>query len=167
MPGRPERSVRPKGRELALGVLCHLESYPELERADAIALVLQEPPLGDREGEDAFARLAENDAVRRFAAEILESVEGDRQRVDATIREASRRWRLERMDRVDRNVLRLAVGELMHAPDTPRGVILSEAVRLAKRYGSEHSVSFVNGVLESIAQSVRPASPGPREGDDV
>lgn len=155
-----ERSVRPKGRELALGVLCHLESYPDEGRSEAAALIIAHPPTGDLDGEDAFARLAADADVRAFAKQRVEYVEGDRERVDQVIRQASQRWRLERMDRVDRNVLRLAVGELLHDPATPRGVILAEAVRLARRYGSERSAAFVNGVLDSIARSLRPDAPG-------
>ena len=60
------------------------------------------------------------------------------------------------MDRVDRNVLRLAVAELLSSPDVPRNVIISEAVRLAGRYGSERSTAFVNGLVETLARTLRP-----------
>jgi hypothetical protein len=60
------------------------------------------------------------------------------------------------MAQVDRNVLRLAAFELAARPDTPRPVILSEAVRLARRYGSERSSSFVNGVADALARRLRP-----------
>ncbi|HEY3236115.1 MAG TPA: transcription antitermination factor NusB, partial [Polyangiaceae bacterium] len=60
-------------------------------------------------------------------------------------------WRLERMTRVDRNVLRIGAWELLSRSDVPRAVILDEAVELAKRYGTEESGAFVNGVLDRIA----------------
>jgi N utilization substance protein B len=93
---------------------------------------------GDPEGRD-YA----DDAVRGVADELS--------RVDEVIRKASTNWRLERMARVDRNVLRLGTWELLHQRDVPRAVILDEAVELAKRFGSEESGSFVNGVLDRVA----------------
>ena len=94
------------------------------------------------EGED-FA----NALVRGFAVA--------REDVDEVIRSVSQHWRLERMTRVDRNILRLATYELMRVADVPRRVTLNEAVELAKRYGSEGSAGFVNGVLDRIAEDLR------------
>jgi N utilization substance protein B len=74
--------------------------------------------------------------------------------VDAQITAASTHWRLERMARVDRNVLRLGTWELIHCLDVPRAVILDEAVELAKSYGTEDSGPFVNGVLNRIAENL-------------
>jgi N utilization substance protein B len=148
-------NARGRGRELALAVLCHLESYPEADRAAAVPLVLDNPPVGDDEGEDAFARLAADSTVRSFAAELLHHVESKRAEIDALIGATSQRWRLERMDRVDRNVIRLAVAELRGLIDTPRAVVLAESVRLASRYGNERSGPFVNGLVEALAQRLR------------
>lgn len=94
-----------------------------------------------REGE-GFA----NDLVRGWAAR--------RDAIDDLIREVSQHWRLERMARVDRNILRLATYELMALEDVPRRVTLNEAVELAKRFGSEGSAGFVNGVLDRIASDL-------------
>lgn len=91
---------------------------------------------------------------RAYADRIVKGVEDDLARVDETIRKASQNWRVERMARVDRNVLRLGAWELLHATDVPRAVILDEAVELAKRFGSEDSSSFVNGVLDRIAEDL-------------
>jgi N utilization substance protein B len=77
-----------------------------------------------------------------------------REELDETIRIASDNWRIERMTRVDRNVLRLGTWELKHRTDVPRAVILDEAIELAKRYGSEESGAFVNGVLNQIADNL-------------
>lgn len=83
---------------------------------------------------------------------------GDRsEEIDATIRAVSHHWRLERMTRVDRNILRLATCELMLLPDIPRRVTLNEAIELAKRFGSEGSAGFVNGVLDRIASELQKA----------
>ncbi len=99
---------------------------------------------------------------RAYADAIVLGVVDDREAVDERIARASEHWRLSRMTRVDRNVLRLATWELVHQPATPRAVILDEAVELAKRFGSEDSGAFVNGVLGRVADDCgRPAEPGP------
>jgi transcription antitermination protein NusB len=89
---------------------------------------------------------------KAYADEIVRGVGASLDQVDELIRKASTNWRLERMARVDRNLLRLAAWELLSRPDVPRAVILDEAVELAKRYGGEESGSFVNGVLDRIAE---------------
>ena len=88
---------------------------------------------------------------REYADAAVEGVLDELTAVDEVIRKASTNWRLERMARVDRNVLRLGAWELLHSRDVPRAVILDEAVELAKRFGSEESGAFVNGVLDRIA----------------
>jgi N utilization substance protein B len=74
--------------------------------------------------------------------------------LDERIRAASQNWRLERMARIDRNALRLGAFELLTRSDVPRAVILDEAVELAKRFGSDESSKFVNGVLDRIADDL-------------
>ena len=91
---------------------------------------------------------------RPYADESVRGVIGELATLDETIRVASENWRLERMTRVDRNVLRLGTWELRQRSDVPRAVILDEAVELAKRYGSEESGAFVNGVLNQIAENL-------------
>lgn len=88
---------------------------------------------------------------QEFANEIVQGVERENDRIDEMIRTVSQHWRLERMTRVDRNILRMATFELLALSDVPRRVTLNEAVELAKRYGSEGSAGFVNGVLDRIA----------------
>lgn len=88
---------------------------------------------------------------RAYADEMVRGVCEDLEGTDARIRAASKNWRLERMTRVDRNLLRLGAWELMKRSEIPRAVILDEAVELAKRFGTEESGSFVNGVLDRIA----------------
>lgn len=88
---------------------------------------------------------------REFANHIVHAYAQHRDEVDGLIRTSSHHWRLERMPIVDRNVLRVAIVELQHMIDIPKRVTLNEAVELAKRFGSEGSGSFVNGVLDRIA----------------
>jgi N utilization substance protein B len=89
---------------------------------------------------------------RAYADAIVRGVATTLEQVDELIRTASTNWRIERMARVDRNLLRLAAWELKNSLDVPRAVILDEAVELAKRFGGEDSSSFVNGVLDRIAE---------------
>jgi len=91
---------------------------------------------------------------REYADRALRGVAEDLEKVDEVIRKASTNWRLERMARVDRNVLRLGAWELLQRTDVPRAVVLDEAVELAKRFGSEESGAFVNGVLDRVASEV-------------
>ena len=86
-----------------------------------------------------------------FANQLVRAYAGHEDEVDDLIRSASHHWRLERMPIVDRNVLRVAIVELREMGDIPKRVTLNEAVELAKRFGSEGSGSFVNGVLDRIA----------------
>ena len=82
--------------------------------------------------------------VRETSARVAE--------LDDIIQNASKNWRLDRMSRVDRNILRLATYELRHCDNVPVKVIINEAVELAKRFGTGESAAFVNGVLDRIAQ---------------
>jgi N utilization substance protein B len=91
---------------------------------------------------------------RSYADAAVLGIADARPAVDAQISAASTHWRLERMARVDRNVLRLGTWELIHCLDVPRAVILDEAVELAKAYGTEESGPFVNGVLNRVAENV-------------
>ncbi|NOY91074.1 MAG: transcription antitermination factor NusB [Deltaproteobacteria bacterium] len=111
----------------------------------------------DAEAEIAlyWAHLAEEGSGNHGFADDLVRAYGRRsEHIDGMIREVSHHWRLERMARVDRNVLRLATAELLDMDDVPRRVTLNEAVELAKRFGSEGSAGFVNGILDRIASDL-------------
>jgi len=92
---------------------------------------------------------AERD-VQELAEQLVRGVHRERRNLDERIEAASTNWRVDRMARVDRNALRLAVFELVHG-DAPVKVIINEAIELGKKYGSESSGAFVNGVLDKIA----------------
>lgn len=101
----------------------------------------------------AFWREFEADPEgREYADAAVQGVTQDLERIDELIRKASTNWRLERMARVDRNLLRIATWEILTQNDVPRAVIIDEAVELAKRFGGEDSGAFVNGVLDRIAE---------------
>jgi N utilization substance protein B len=86
-----------------------------------------------------------------FANRLVRAYADRQDEINDIIRSSSHHWRLERMPIVDRNVLRVAIVELREFNDIPKRVTLNEAVELAKRFGSEGSGSFVNGVLDRIA----------------
>ena len=98
--------------------------------------------------------LGSNREGEAFANKLVHGWFERRDDIDERIRDVSQHWRLERMSRVDRNILRLATYELMCMSEVPRRVTLNEAVELAKRFGSEGSAGFVNGVLDRIASEV-------------
>ncbi len=89
-----------------------------------------------------------------FARELVDGVRSERNRIDALIAAASQHWRLPRLSRVDLSLLRLSTFELLACADIPASVTIDEAVEIARRFGSEDSAAFVNGVLDAIATSV-------------
>lgn len=89
-----------------------------------------------------------------FARTLVEGVVARREEIDAIIEKASAHWTIERMPVVDRNVLRVAVYELLE-PETPTGVVVDQAVTLAKLLSTEESGRFVNGLLSRIARELR------------
>ena len=133
---------RRKAREAAVQMLYQMD-LSGISAADAVGLFWQH--LGVPVERDEFA----DQLVLGYARAADE--------IDAKIRAVSRHWRLERMSRVDRNIIRLGAYELMHIDDIPRRVTLNEAVELAKRFGNEESPAFVNGVLDRIAEEVQKA----------
>ncbi len=92
---------------------------------------------------------------RPYADELLPKVWEQQKTLDQHITQATNNWRIERMTRVDRSILRLAAYELIFEPQVPRPVIIDEAVELAKQYGADNSFSFVNGVLDKLADMTR------------
>ncbi len=94
----------------------------------------------------------EQKRLRQFATELLEAVYLHQDEIDSRICSVAKNWILSRMALTDRNILRLATAELLYFPtETP--IVVNEAVELAKRFGTERSGSFVNGVLGAIGKS--------------
>ena len=132
--------ARRSGREAALQMLFQLEASG-VSSEQAIELFWRTFEDADPEGKP-YA-----DAIVRGVADNLDGI-------DKKVTAASQNWRLERMSRVDRNLLRLGTWELMFRADVPRAVILDEAVELAKSFGTDESSGFVNGVLDRIAENL-------------
>ena len=91
-----------------------------------------------------------------YANALATAAEAEQPDTDVLLGRFSRKWEVHRMPAIDRAVLRLAVGELRSQPDVPAKVVLNEAVELAKRYSTEQSGKFVNGLLSRVAKEVRP-----------
>jgi N utilization substance protein B len=85
-----------------------------------------------------------------YAQALVSGTVDHREEIDAMIRGQADNWRLERMPAVDRNILRLAIYEMLYERDTPKLVVVDEAIELAKKFGSEQSGRFVNGLLDGL-----------------
>ena len=132
--------ARRSGREAALQMLFQLEATGQ-SPDQVIELFWRSFEDADPEG-------------RSYADTIVRGVSDTTTAIDERITSASTNWRLERMSRVDRNLLRLGTWELMSRADVPRAVVLDEAVELAKSFGTDESSAFVNGVLDRIANDL-------------
>ncbi|MDP3015937.1 MAG: transcription antitermination factor NusB [Deltaproteobacteria bacterium] len=130
---------RRRSREFALQVLYQLEITKQ-GALQAMVQLRENFSLG--EGEDEFTK------------RIVLGVTEHRQEIDRLIEERSENWRLDRMTIIDRNILRIAIFELLYCGDIPPKVTLNEAIDLGKRYGSEESGSFINGILDRIQNEV-------------
>ena len=92
--------------------------------------------------------------VKTFAEGLVEGVIREREALDGIIGQSAANWRVERMAVVDRNILRVAVYELAWPPDTPPVVVLDEAIEVGKKFGSDHSGSFINGILDAVRKRI-------------
>lgn len=135
---------RTKSRELALQMLFQWE-------------VGQHPPAHVIQTFMHGRNLAPD--VDAFARSLFEGTVSEVETLDRTIGEHARNWRTERMPAIDRNILRMGLYEMLHHPETPGSVVINEALELARRFASEDSVEFVNGVLDGIWKSLPQAQP--------
>jgi len=130
---------RSKSREIALQVLYQID-------------------MSDGDAEEVFNlfwhHFTPSDDLKDFTQLIVEGVQHHREEIDAIIEHYSEHWRLKRMTIVDRNILRLAIYELLFSADVPTKVVLNEAVELGKKFGSHKSGSFVNGILDKVAHRI-------------
>lgn len=94
------------------------------------------------------------DELRDFTVLLVTGVTEARELIDNHIQSSSKNWKLGRMALVDRNILRLAIFELLRVSDIPKRVSINEAIELGKKFGSEDSGSFINGVLDKISQGI-------------
>jgi transcription antitermination factor NusB len=126
---------RRRARELAVQVLFHLE-------------------FSHGDPHEVFGLICENfrsrESIRPFSAQLVQGICENQDKLDALIVGASKNWRLERMARLDKCILRLAVFEILFMEDIPPKVSIDEAVEIGKKFGGEDSGGFINGVLDNI-----------------
>jgi N utilization substance protein B len=129
---------RRKAREHALQILFQLD----IKKEKPSAAVLKH----------FWAEYKPDDEVKVFAEEIIKGTYTHLTKINALIKECAKNWSLDRMAVVDRNVLRMAVYEILYRMDIPTSVTINEAIEIAKKYGTDESGSFVNGILDSVAR---------------
>ena len=134
---------RRRARELAIKVLFHMEFTP-----------------GDLD--EVFHLICENfgssKSIRSFSRQLVLGVCENKEELDRLISRSSKHWRLERMETVDRNLLRMSTEELLYQPETPSTVVINEAIEIARRFSTKDSPQFINGILDSIHKEIEKAS---------
>jgi N utilization substance protein B len=131
---------RRKARELAIQILYQIEMKGSEPKEVLDLFWKSEETLPD---------------VRQFTTELVEGTYRNRKEIDQLIERHSIHWRLSRMAAVDRNILRLGIYELLYLHDVPTSVTLNEAIEIAKKFGTEDSSAFINGILDNVAKEVR------------
>jgi N utilization substance protein B len=129
---------RRKAREHALQILFQLD----IKKEKPSAAVLKR----------FWAEQQSDEEVRAFAEEIVKGTYKHLAEINKMICQCAKNWSLDRMAIVDRNVLRMAVYEVLYRMDIPTSVTINEAIEIAKKYGTDESGAFVNGILDSVAR---------------
>jgi N utilization substance protein B len=141
---RPRREPRHRAREAALQMLYQWEvgrlSILEVMSTYWTPGLANDEPITDEH--------------REFATALVTGVAAQVEQIDPLIARAAEHWRLERMNVMDRLILRLAVYEFLHQPGTPSRVIINEALELARTFSSDEAVRFINGILDGIRRTL-------------
>ncbi len=113
---------------------------------------------------DGFSLLYQvNKKARPYARRLIGGIFDKLEEIDGAIGAHATNWRLERIAATDRNLLRVAIFELLFQDDVPAQVAINEAVEIAKRFGTQESPAFINGVLDAVQQSRQQEQPGDSE----
>jgi N utilization substance protein B len=142
---RPERESRHRAREAAVQMLYQWE----VGRDPISEVVLTFWAHGPS------ASQAVPGELRMFATGLASGVAGTVEAIDPMIGEAAQNWRIERMNVLDRLILRLAIYEFLHQPQTPAKVIINEALELARTFSADDSVRFINGILDAVRKTLQ------------
>lgn len=141
---RPRRESRHKAREAAVQMLYQWEigrqAMPEVVQTYWAPGLRADGPLPE--------------SLQGFATALTEGVASALERIDPLIADAAQHWRIERMAVMDRLILRLAVYEFLHQPETPAKVIINEALELARTFSTDEAVKFINGILDGIRRTL-------------
>ena len=133
------KGARHKAREIALQVLYEIDSVGH-NSEEALKHIL--------------SRIEVSEDVAGFARDLVNGVIQNREQLDQNIRDFAPAWPLDQISIIDRNILRLAIFEILHDNKIPVKVAINEAVELAKTFGSDNSSRFINGVLGSVSNLV-------------
>ena len=138
-------SSRRKSREYALQMLFQWDiTHDAIEQITATFWDNQDEP----------------EETRVFAEALASGTIADVEKIDTLIVRHAENWRLDRMAVVDRNILRLAIHEFLYDSDTPKVVVINEAIEIARRFGAQESPQFINGILDSVRKEVEnPGAP--------
>lgn len=127
-------------RETALQVLFQLDFTGEMDSLEQVI-------------EHWAKEFAVSEKNKKFTTELVEGTLQHIQDIDEKISSTAHEWALDRLNTVDRNLMRLAIFEMLYYPDTPQRVTLNEAIEIAKKFGSEESGKFINGILDKLMDS--------------
>ena len=134
---------RRKGRECALQMLFQWDITHDLVEQIAATFWEGQPPSDDL-----------SDDIRHFAETLASGAVEHVEKIDEIIARHAENWRLDRMAVVDRNLLRLATYEFLYDAETPKSVVINEAIEIARRFSAQESPQFINGILDSIRKEV-------------
>ena len=140
---RPDRESRHRAREAAVQMLYQWE-VGRASMFDVGQTFWTGPAASEPLGEEQ----------RAFATRLATGVAGTVADLDPMITEAADNWRIERMNVLDRLILRLAIYEFLHEPETPAKVVINEALELARTFCTEDSVRFINGILDAVRRTL-------------
>ncbi len=129
---------------------------------EAALQALYQIDLAKAEPEKALEQYWKNnidtEEIQEFANLLVQGVTSHLSELDQLIEKHSTHWKLSRMACVDRNILRMSAYELIYCKDIPASVSLNEAIEIGKKFGTEDSSSFINGILDNLAREIRPNS---------
>jgi N utilization substance protein B len=140
---RPSPETRHRAREAAVQMLYQWE-VGRVSMFEVGQTFWQNPPEGTPLTDD----------LRAFATSLAAGTAAHVSNIDPLIADAAEHWRIERMNVLDRLILRLAVYEFLHEPETPGKVIINEALELARSFSADDSVRFINGILDAIRRTL-------------
>ena len=140
---RPDKESRHRAREAAVQMLYQWE-VGKASMVEVGQTFWTGPAATEPCGEE----------LREFATKLATGVTGTVTDIDPMITEAAQNWRIERMNVLDRLILRMAIYEFLHEPETPAKVIINEALELARTFSTDDSVRFINGVLDAVKRTL-------------
>jgi transcription antitermination factor NusB len=144
---------RTQAREIALQILYQLD--------------LLEGDVPEAQQARFLSEHAEGPDVREYARTLIQGTLSHRAEIDRTIEEVAKNWELGRMAIIDRNILRMAIYEILYRDDIPPKVAINEAVDLAKKYSTKNSSAFVNGILDKVKERRPSRGPEPAPEPDI